>query len=225
MKAILQTFISPFIGFQTFRNLACLLGNIVFGFAYYFILQIGLALAWGLTYLPFSILPSLDWASQLKTAPVILAGLLVLPILVWILQLFVLPEQWLANFLMKADIPLDEALRTKDSNLLQPIRLFAAASTWKRLLHALLKIPLGVVSFAALFLVLLPVLALLATPLAYLAGFQDLIVGAWRMDTFGNASLASLSSFLLLPLTLHGVNLLAKFSGCLAKVLLTDSKG
>jgi hypothetical protein len=59
----------------------------------------------------------------------------------------------------------------------------------------------------------------------FISPFIGLVVGAWLMDTFGNAFLASLSSFLLLPLTLHGVNLLAKFSGYLAKVLLADTKG
>jgi hypothetical protein len=225
MKTVLRTLTGPFVDAQTFRNLACLVGNIIFGFAYYLTLQIGLALAWGLTGPLFSILPNLDLASQIKTASVILGGLLILPILVWILQLFVLPEQWMMNHLLNVNLPLDTAMWTKDSILLRPIRLLAAISTWKHVFHALIKIPLGVISFAVLFLALLPALALLAMPLAYLAGFQNLVVGVWRLNTLGNAALAFLVGLLLLPISLHTVRLLANISGWLAKALLVNEQG
>jgi hypothetical protein len=58
----------------------------------------------------------------------------------------------------------------EDSLLLRPWRLFLAASTWKRLLYLLLKIPLGGISFA-IFTALIPAIALFGMPLAYLAGF------------------------------------------------------
>ncbi len=216
-----------FLEKQTYLNLAYLGVNITFGFAYYITFQVCLSLAWGLVSPNVSLLASLtlDWVSQFKLALVILGGALILPILVWVLQLFVVPEQWLANLLLKENIPLDLEMWSKDSSLLKPWRLFLAASTWKRLLYTLLKIPLGGISFFAIFTGLIPVIALFSMPLAYLVGFRSLIIGAWRFDSFEKTALAFVAGALLLPLSFHAMNLLAKFSGWLARGLTPETNG
>jgi len=146
-----------------------------------------------------------------------------MPSLLWILQLLVVPEQWLANLLLKENIALDREMWSKGSYLLKPGRFFILPSTWKLLSYVLLKIPLGGISFFAVFNVLVPVIALFGMPLAYLAGFHDLIIGPWQFDSFVKAVLACLAGILLLPLSFHLMNLLAKFSGWLARSLLPAS--
>jgi hypothetical protein len=48
-----------------------------------------------------------------------------------------------------------------------------------------------------------------------------LIIGPWRFDAFWKAGLAFVAGVLLLPLTFYAMNLLAKFSGWLARRLLS----
>ena len=222
MTSLFRKLTQVFLQKQTYLNLAYLGLNITFGFAYFITFQVCLLLAWGFISPNASIIASfpLDWLSQIKLALVILSGILILPVLVWVLQLFVVPEQWLANLLLKENIPLDREMWSKDSLLLRPWRLFLTASTWKRLLYTLLKIPLGGISFFAIFTILIPVIALFGMPLAYLVGFQDLIIGAWRFDAFWKAALAFAAGVVLLPLSFYAMNLLAKFSGWLARILL-----
>jgi hypothetical protein len=224
MTTIIHKLTQPFARTQTYLNLAYLVVNIAFGFTYFLILTICLALAWGLVYPNILLLASLDWASRFKVAAVILAGILVIPAMIWVLQLFVVPEQWLARLLLKEKFTLDQKIWSKDSYLFKPGQLFVAVSTWKRLSYMLLKIPLGAISFFALFIVLLPALALFGMPLAYLTGFQDLIIGPWRFDSIEKAVLAFLAGILLLPLSLYAMNMLAKLSGWMARALLTNAK-
>jgi hypothetical protein len=65
----------------------------------------------------------------------------------------------------------------------------------------------------------IPGIALFAMPLAHLAGFQNLIIGPWRFDSFGKTILAFQVGSLLLPLTVYALNRLAKLSGWLASSL------
>ena len=222
MTSLFRKLTQVFLQKQTYLNLAYLGLNITFGFAYFITFQVCLSLVWGFIFpiVPIFTSQTLDWLSQLKLAALILSGILILPVLIWVLQLFVVPEQWLANLLLKENIPLDREMWSKDSLLLKPWRLFLTASTWKRLLYMLIKMPLGGISFFAIFTGLIPVIALFGMPLAYLVGFQDLIIGAWRFDAFWKAALAFAAGVVLLPLSLYAMNLLAKFSGWLARILL-----
>ena len=223
LTSLFRKTIQVFLNKQTYLNLAYLGLNSAFGFAYYLTLQVCVLLAWGFIFPNVSIitLTSLGWVSQIKLALVVLSGVLIIPILVWVFQLMVMPEQWLANLLLKENILMDREMWSKDSLLLKPGRLFLAPSTWKRLLYLLLKIPLGGISFFAIFNILIPVIALFGMPLAYLVGFRDLIIGAWRFDSIGKSALAFVVGALLLPVSLYAMNLLAKFSGWLARNLLS----
>lgn len=224
MSSFFRKIIHMFTSWQSCLNLAYLGVNIAFGFTYYLLLQILLGLFWGLIFPTISLKDwfSLDWITLIKLGFVILSGVLIIPCLVWILQLPVVPEQWLANLVLKETIDLDKKMWSKDSSLLRPERLFLVASTWKRLLYTLLKIPLGLISFFAIFNLLVPAVALLGMPLAYLVGFRDLIVGEWRFDSIEKVALAFLSGIVVLPLSIYGINLFAKFSGWLARTLLRN---
>lgn len=226
-RIFLRKILGVFLHKQTYLNMSYLLVNIAFGAAYLLVLYIGLLLSWGVIYPTMSILisNSLDWISQLKLVLVAGIGLLIIPVLVPVLQLLVVPEQAMANMLLKESIPLDTSMWSKKSLFLRPQRFFLEPSTWKRLLFILLKIPLGGLSFTALFLVLLPALALLGMPVAYLLGMQNLIIGMWRFDTLIEALLAFLAGLIFVPLSLYIINLMAKVSGWLARTLLLDSKG
>ncbi|RPI78369.1 MAG: hypothetical protein EHM41_25150 [Chloroflexi bacterium] len=215
-----------FIQKQTYVNLLYLWVNIGFGFTYYIILQVCLSLSWGFIYPNIAILSStsLDFETQLKLSGVILVGLLVIPSLFLIFQLPVVPEQALANLLLKESIRLDTAMWSKDSCFFRPWRLLISASPWKRFLYMVCKVPLGGISFFAFFNVFIPAAALFGMPLAYLVGFRNLIIGPWRFDSVEKVLAAFLSGILLVPVALHGMNLLAKISGLLAKTLLTTSK-
>lgn len=221
----LSKFIFVFLQKQTYLNIVYLSLNIVFGFTYYLILQIGLSLSWGLIFPTLSIMSSsaLDWIPRLKLASVVLGGLLVIPSFLAVLQLSVFPEQALANLLLAEKIPLT-GTSSKDPHVPTPWRFLSTAFSWKRLLYVLLKIPLGGISFLALFNLLIPAIAMFGMPLAYLVGFRNLIIGPWRFDTVEKVLLAFLAGLLLVPISLHCVNLLTEISGWLAKTLLSASE-
>lgn len=207
---------------QTYMNLLYLGLNIGFGFAYYITFQVVLALAWGLTF-PNAVLlasPTLDWATRLKLTGVTLGGILILPMAIWVMQLMVVPEQWLANLLLKEEIPLDLQMWSRGSILLNGKRFFLSAATWRRLFHSFLKIPLGIISFFVFFTMLIPAVSAFGMPLAYLVGFDHLIIGRWALDTVGKALLACLAGIVLVPLALCCTNIVARVSGWLARVLL-----
>lgn len=215
-----------FLQKQTYLNLVYLAVSIGMGFGYYLILQIFLALSWGLIFPNVEILASLslDLLAGLKVAAVVLSGVLIIPLLVPILQLTVPFEQALANWLLDAYIPVDMSLWSRSSILLKPRRLFRSAAAWKRLLFVLLRIPLGATSFYALFTVLLPAIAMLGMPLAYGVGFRNLILGPWRIDSLEKAGLAFLAGVVLVPLAFYGLNLLGYLSVWLARTLLPATR-
>ena len=225
MASLFREIVKLFTHKQTYLNLAYLGLNVGLGFAYSLIYLVCLSIAWGLIFPNIVLLASVDWVAQIKLVLVVLGGVLIVPCLVWVMQVFVVPEQWLANVLVKENIAIDRQMWSKESSLLKPRQLFLEGSTWKRLLYTVLKIPLGGVSFFAFFNVLVPALALFGMPLVYLAGFRNLIIGPWRFDTVEKAALAFLAGVILLPPSLFAMNLLAKFSGWLAKTLLAAPAG
>ena len=123
-RKIFQVFLQK----QTYLNMIYIGLTIVLGFTYFLFIQISLSLSWGLIHPNLSILTSftLDWISQLKIASVVLGGVSIIPVLLLFLQLFVLPEQVLANFLLKENLTLDKTIWSKNSLLLKPWRLLVS---------------------------------------------------------------------------------------------------
>jgi hypothetical protein len=80
--------------------------------------------------------------------------------------------------------------------------------TWKGLLFLLLKFPLGIASFVFTVTAFSVSLSLLAAPLLYRFENVELNLELWalRIDTFGEALVASVVGFVLLLATLHAVN-------------------
>ncbi len=83
--------------------------------------------------------------------------------------------------------------------------------TWKGLLFLLLKFPLGIASFVFTVVAFSVSLSLLAAPVLYRFEDVELNLELWslRVDTLGEALVASVVGFVLLLLTLHAVNGLA----------------
>ncbi|MGE5251710.1 MAG: hypothetical protein ACM3QS_16020, partial [Bacteroidota bacterium] len=92
----------------------------------------------------------------------------------------------------------------------------------KRVAFCLLRIPLALIFFLTILLALLVFFALFTVPILYLAGFHELIILKWRVDSFMEGLSVFLAALALTPFVLHASNLLARLSGQFARRLLPD---
>lgn len=97
-----------------------------------------------------------------------------------------------------------------------------APATWRGLTYLLLRLPLGIVSFALTGGVFNAALVLLSTPFTYVHAPLD--IGFARIDTSTEAALCALLGVLLIPLGLQAARLLARMWVTLGHMLLTIEK-
>lgn len=79
--------------------------------------------------------------------------------------------------------------------------------TWKSLLFAFLKFPLGLISFVNVIVSLTVAFGFIAAPFLYQSSHIDLYI--WNIDTLSESIIASLLGFIILVLALHISNWLA----------------
>lgn len=172
------------------------------------------------------------------TVGVSLALILIgLPILLGTLSgatVFASVEAELANRLLGTDIPTRKPDISGD--IVESLKtLLADSRTWLDVVYLLFKSGFGIVSLVAL--VVLPTTAgsLLVTPLTYSSsyniGFQfdTLSIGPFEgrqlvADTFNEAVLITVLGLVMLFISLHLLNALARISGIVTEALLTPSE-
>ena len=94
--------------------------------------------------------------------------------------------------------------------------------TWKGLFYLFLKFPMGVLSFSLTISLLSTSLALISSPIFYNTSWYgvDFVNDFWIINTFEGSLIACVLGVILLFISLLFLNLLAWFSGQIAKLLL-----
>jgi hypothetical protein len=210
MDWLSKTF-SVFIEKQTYLNLVYLLLAFPLGLAYFIFLVTGLSLGIGLI--------------------IIWVGVLILLLVYAIWYGLLALERVLAIHLLHEDIPPMIKQNLTGKSLLQKFTTtLGSAVTWKGLFFLFLKFPLGLISFVAITVFGSLSLALLAAPLYYNRFSPEInftfenhpVNSFWLIDTLPEAMTACFIGFLILTLSLHLLNGMAKLSGKIARRLLGD---
>jgi len=131
----------------------------------------------------------------------------------------------MANSMLKVDSPpMSTPRMDKAATSWEKLGAFLSNPvTWKSLVYLLMKFPLGILSFGVVITLTATTIVFLTAPLTY-TFLQPEIIGwngtLWRIDTLGEAFIASAAGILLLFISLHIVNGLAWLSGRFARVML-----
>ncbi len=209
---------------QSFLNVAYLLAGFACGLIDLILFSVIAGLVLGLVAVPVWVTGSfsLDWTAAAKTIAVGVGGVLVIPasMLLWFFPAVL--EQKLAAWLLNVRFSVRAFWTVGASLPAAAARYIVSGVAWRRFLFGVIRIPLGFVSFVAVMVSLPAAVALLSMPAAYLAGYQDLIVGRWRIDSFLESLAVFLGALFLMPLLLHALNLLSRLSGGLARLCLQD---
>ncbi len=224
---IKQAIAGLFAGFtrkQTLLNLAYLLAGFACGLVDLILLSVSAGLFLGLVAVPIWAASSfsLDATALAKVLALALGGILAVPasVLLWFFPAIL--EQHLAAWLLHIRFSVS-AFWTAEANIpLAVARYIVSAAAWRRFLFGMLRVPLGLLSFVAVLVVVPAAVALLSMPAVFIAGYRDLIVWKWRIDSIGESLVVFLAALILAPLALHALNWLSRASGSLAKLCLQD---
>jgi len=222
---ILGSFFGVALERQTYRSGAYLLLAFPLGIVYGAFLITGWYLGYGLllgAWQSLSLVP--DPGSRIKIGAVAIGGVLVWLLVLGTCWLPACAERYLARWFLGTGFssPLCRLPQRRGvwawmwAYLSDPV-------TWKSLVFVALKLPLGIAAFTVVIGLLSAASGLLFAPLARLAGFESLIIGPWRIDTWAEAFLASALALFVVPLSLHVLNGLAVALGWFARVMLDGS--
>lgn len=189
---------------QTYHNLTYLLLSFPLGILYFVVTVTGLSLGVG-------------------TLPLFGVGLLVLMALFMLLRGVASLERQLATSILKDEITPAQANAPQHTGILRQITAMVVDPyTWRTILFALLKFPLGIASFV------LTVVGL-AVPLGFISSlvlyrFGPVIIfnndPRWAIDTFNEALVLASIGVVLLIIALHILNNWAVFCATVTKVCL-----
>jgi hypothetical protein len=186
---------------QTHRNFLYLLVMFPLGIAYFVVLTVGAVLGLGLT--------------------VILVGI---PLLIGVIlgsRYLSAFERELTNKLLKLDIQSPEDATTDETTLWPQVRArLVARSTWKGIVHLLLKLPFGILVFGLLAVSLSVSVGLLLAPILYTIPSTGIELGVWTVDTLAEAVIAVPIGLIGLIISTSLFNLTARLLGKIALVLL-----
>jgi hypothetical protein len=186
---------------QTYRNFLYLLVMFPLGIAYFVVLTVGAVLGLGLT--------------------VILVGI---PLLIGVIlgsRYLSAFERELTNKLLKLDIQSPEDATTDETTLWPQVRArLVARSTWKGIVHLLLKLPFGILVFGLLAVSLSVSVGLLLAPILYTIPSTGIELGVWTVDTLAEAVIAVPIGLIGLIISTSLFNLTARLLGKIALVLL-----
>jgi hypothetical protein len=203
-KNALTKFFEVAIQSQTYRNILYVLLAFPLGLFYFVFLVTGLSLGIGLA--------------------IILVGLFVLLAVLACWWAFAAFERQMAIGLLHENIPPMVKPETKGKSLIdQFVGLFGNPVTWKSLAYLLLKFPLGLLSFVVSVTLISMTVTLLAAPLTYRQFPLEIWytwTNVWRMDTIEQAIIEFLMGVVLLFVSMHIINFIAKVSGSFARVML-----
>lgn len=193
--------VRPLSRAQTYRNFLYLLVMFPLGVAYFVVLTVGAVLGLGLA--------------------VVLVGI---PLLVGVIlgsRYLSAFERELTNKLLKLDIQSPEDAITNETTLWPQMRArVVARSTWKGIVHLLLKLPLGILVFGLLAVSLSVSVGLLLAPFVYTVPSTGIELGVWTIDTLAEAVIAVPIGLIGLIISTSLFNLTARLLGKLALILL-----
>lgn len=194
----------PFRG-QTYLNLVYLFLAFPLGLLYFLLMVIGFSLGFGLSFIGIGLL--------------ILAGTVAA---CWACALF---ERQTAVSLLHVDIPPLKRTALDGSSTWDQIKTqLASPVTWKSLAFLLLKFPLGIASFVILTTLIALTLGFLTVPITYNFFPLEIMLingSGILIDTLWEALACFLFGVVLLFPSLHILNILARISGRIAKVMFT----
>lgn len=223
-KSACRTFFGVFSQRQTFLNLIYSLFGFGCGLIDLMLFSIAGWLVFGWIVTPIQVIGPFPFAagSVLKSIGIGTGVALVATMTALLCFFPAFLEQWLAGWLLNVGFPVSPFWTAGGGYLASSARYVLSGAAWRRLLFSLMRIPLGFVSIAAILALLPAVLAVLMMPSFYLAGFRELILGPWRVDSLGESVLVLLAAGVLATLALHGANLFSRLSGRLARAWLHD---
>ena len=142
----------------------------------------------------------------------------------WGLAMF---ERLLAEVLLREDIP--PMSRQEDAERSAWERLKAHLGnrvTWTSLVYLFLKFPIATLFFSIAVAVVATAVGMLIMPFIYTYMNYPSWWGIWKIDTLGEALIATVLALLLVgPISLHITNFLAWVSGTFARVMLGRLEG
>lgn len=192
---------------QTYLNMLHVLLSFPLGLFYFVFLVTGLAVGIGTI--------------------IIWIGLLILAMVMAAWFLFILFERQLAAGLLQVKMNPLETPRTRMAGTTwrKVVAYLKNPVTWKGLLYLFLKFPLGVGFFSVGTSFLAITISFLAAPIGYRFFYPEVwftMEKIWRVDTLGEAMILFVVGALLLFVTLHLINGMARISAQLAKALLDN---
>lgn len=160
---------------------------------------------------------------------IVWVGLLVLGLTYALWWGFIAFERQTVVWLLREEVA---PMQRRDTSGLSAWKKFTATLanpvTWKGLAYLLIKLPLGVLSFALLVSLLSVSLSLLAAPFYYQFANAQVDLGFWQptwlIDTLPEALVICVAGFFALLVSLHILNGLAWVSGKFGKAMLGDSE-
>jgi hypothetical protein len=195
---------------QTYRNLAYLALAFPLGLGYFVAVTVGLSTGVGLAItlvgIPLLVL-TLAMTVGLAGFEAKLAS--------WLVGVEVTPPAGLDR--------LDESLDSVDALVDATRRLLTTPTTWTGLLLVLLKFVFGIVAFTALVTAFTLAAALLTTPLFYDVAGVTYGSGAYVVDSLGEALAAAGLGVLVVLVSLHVLNGLARLGALTTAFLLGDA--
>lgn len=226
----LRRFVAVPLQPQTYLNLAYLLLAFPLGLAYFVFVAVGVSVGLGLA--------------------IVVVGLAILAVTLALALGLAGFERWLTTAMLEVEIDPRTEL-DGDSTLEQFVTLVTDPKTWTSLLYLPAKFVLGLASFVLVVTGLSTAVSLLTLPLYYdqpglyvglvsdrapeihqtlylgwnylLVGFDAVItIGHWEITTFSQALVGAFVGAVLLLITLHALNALARVSGWFARVTLED---
>ncbi|HEX2643741.1 MAG TPA: sensor domain-containing protein [Thermoanaerobaculia bacterium] len=195
-EAVIHFLTAPFRG-RTYANLLYLALAFPLGLAYFLLLTVGLSLGIGLT--------------------IIWIGLGILALVFATSWGITALERWMAIQMLGAEVPpMAPAPAPSPAGFWQTVKSFLANPvTWKGMSFHLLKLPLGIVTFAVTTFLVALTASFLSAPLVQAFGWGDegfgfeMTVGRWIVDTAGEAWLCFLIGLVLGVISLNLLNGLA----------------
>lgn len=219
---LLRTFFSVLVRKQTYLNGLYLLLAFPLGIGYGIFLMTGWFLGYGFVWGAWqTFFLATDLYSSIKILSILLSG-----VCVWLLIIVTcwIPaniEKRLADWLLGVNFAPAPIALAKSSGIWMRIRTYLLDPvTWKSLIFVALKFPVGIATFTAVIGLISAAAAMVFAPLAHLLGFRNFIIGPWRINTWGEAFIASALSVITVPLSLHLLNGLAFVFGWFAKMML-----
>ncbi len=206
MTDIVKRFFGVAARGQTYLNIIYLLLSFPLGTAYFVFLVTGLLLGLSLLIIWIGI-------------PILLFMLAAW----WLLVAF---ERQLAIWLLHVDIP--PMSRDTASGQGAWVRLKAHLRnpvTWKGLTYLFARFPLGILSFAVSFILIVLTGALVFAPLTYADPEYQLYIFSWQIDTLNEAVICSILGLCVGLISMHVMNGLAFVSGRFAILMLGAAGG